>query len=78
MQNKDPIIDSICLSYNLVEQYVSSFLQKEILKNVAKGLIMLKVHAKEHAKEKMPRNYLYLLSKKIILWVLRTEVDFEK
>jgi hypothetical protein len=39
---------------------------------------MLKVHAKEHAKEKMPRNYLYLLSKKIILWVLRTEVDFEK
>jgi hypothetical protein len=67
LQNKDPIIDSIYLSYNLVEQYVSSFLQKEILKTVAKGLIMLKVHAKEHAKERMPRNYLYLLSKFCIL-----------
>ncbi len=53
-----------------MEQYVSSFLQKEILKNVAKGLIMLKVHAKE--------NYLYLLSKFCILWILRIEVDFEK
>jgi hypothetical protein len=46
-----------------VEQYVSAFLQKEKLKNVAKGVIMLKVHAKE----RMPKNYLYLLSKFCIL-----------
>ncbi len=42
-----------------MEQYVSSFWQKEILKNVEKGLIMLKVHAKE----RMPKKLLIFIAK---------------
>jgi hypothetical protein len=38
-----PIVDNIFVSYNLVEHYVSSFLQKEEIKNVVKGFIMLEV-----------------------------------
>ncbi len=41
---KYPIIDNIFLSYNLVEHYVSPILQKKVIKIVAKGLIMLKIH----------------------------------
>ncbi len=44
-----------------MEQYVSSFLQKEILKNVAKGLIMLKVHAKERMPKKLPIFVIHIL-----------------
>jgi hypothetical protein len=38
----------------MVEQYVSSCLQKETIKNVAKCLIMLKVQIQENLPMKMP------------------------
>jgi hypothetical protein len=74
LQNKDPIIEKICLSYNLVEQYVSSFLQKEILENVAKGLIMSKVHAKERMPKKLP---IFLVKFSYIIDI-SSNIDFEK
>jgi len=43
-----PIIDNIFVSYNLVEHYVSSFLQKKEKKNVGKSLIMLEVQIQEN------------------------------
>jgi hypothetical protein len=37
------IIDNIFLSYNLLEHYVSPFLQAETIKNVVKHFIMLEL-----------------------------------
>jgi len=37
------IIDNIFLSYNLLEHYVSPFLQMETIKNVVKHFIMLEL-----------------------------------
>jgi hypothetical protein len=42
-QTMYPIIDNIFVSYNFVQYYVSSFLQKEEIRNVVKGLIILEV-----------------------------------
>jgi len=47
LQSMYPIIDNI-LSYNLVEHYLSSFLQKEIINIYIKSLIMLVVQSPEN------------------------------
>jgi len=43
-----PIIDNIFVSYNLVEHYVLSFLQKKKRIFFVKGLIMLNVQIQEN------------------------------
>jgi hypothetical protein len=40
-----PIIDNNSLPYDLVKHYIFPFLQKEVVKNVVKGLIMLEVQS---------------------------------
>jgi hypothetical protein len=57
-KNRYPTIDNIFLPNNLVEHYLSPFLQKEGKKNVVKGLIMLKVQSLQNLAQK---HYLYLL-----------------
>jgi hypothetical protein len=42
LYSKYPLIDKIYLHYNLMEHYISLFLQK-VIKNVVKGLILLEV-----------------------------------
>jgi hypothetical protein len=53
-----PIIDNISLSYNLVEHYVSPFLQKkkeeEDIEIDVKGLTMLDVQSMEILSKKLP------------------------
>jgi hypothetical protein len=49
-----PIIDNI-LSYNLVEHYLSPFLQKEVVNIYIKGLIMLGVQSPENLPNTLPK-----------------------
>ncbi len=57
-KNRYPTIDNIFLPHNLVEHYLSPFLQKEGKQNVVKGLLMLKVQSLQNLAQK---HYLYLL-----------------
>jgi hypothetical protein len=48
LESRYPIIDKNILSYKLVEHYFYPFLQKELIKNVVKGLTMSKVQSPEN------------------------------
>lgn len=75
IQSKYPIIDIISLSYNLVTHYVSPSLQKEAIKSVVKGLIMLKIQSFRKLAKKAPYIYCWTFHK----WLYFTrKVDFEK
>jgi len=63
-----PIIDNIFLSYNLIKHNFSSFLQKRVVENLVKGLIMLKIQSQENLPDKSPiiycknfRNYFFVV-----------------
>ncbi len=63
-----PIIDNIFLSYDLVKHYFSSFLQKRVVENVVKGLIMLEIQSRKNLQDKLPiiycenfRNYFFVV-----------------
>jgi hypothetical protein len=72
IQSKYPIIDIISLSYNLVTHFVSPILQKEAIKIVVKGLIMLKIQS-----FRVSAPYIYCSS--LHKWLYFTpKVDFEK
>jgi hypothetical protein len=53
LQRISPIIDNVSLSYSLEEQHLSPLLQKEVVQNVVKSLIMLKVHSPQNLPEKL-------------------------
>jgi hypothetical protein len=75
LQSKYPRIDeNFFLSHNFVKHYVSTILQKEVIRNVAKSLNMLEVESQESQPKKL--SIFISENSQIFFWGIK--VDFQK
>jgi hypothetical protein len=63
------------LSHNLVKHYVSTILQKEVIRNVAKSLNMLEVQSQENQPKKLPK---FISENSQFFFFFWVKVDFQK
>jgi len=69
LQSKYPRIDEIFfLSHNLVKHYVSTILQKEVIRNVTKSLNMLEVQSQENQSKKTTYIYFWKFTIIYLFW----------
>ncbi len=68
LQNMCPINDNIFFLIIWLKHYFSSFLQKRVVENIVKGLIMLKIQSQKNLPDKLPiiycknfRNYFFVV-----------------